>query len=331
MTQLNTPEIQRISIAIGAVVAMIWKDRRGVLPGGIIVPGFLANMLLLSAPWCLTILLVSIAIQAIYRRWLQRVDHQRRQPMYILGILSLLLSTPIAWLQIQAGLLPYSSDAISGTLLPGVIAFNLHRQGLKPVLGGALAVTALTALLTGLLVLGGSTLLQVDFNQLNHYYLHADNLKVRAQLLQFIVALLVGSVLYHRTGMRPGGYMVAPIAAALLLDPLSAGMFTTGCLGVEQGVRWLMKCSLIIGLQRYVAALLMSIGYVWGIELLFIGLDMENLPFQGNHILVIIAILSYANDAVLEGARRVLPWMAVMIGSSIISLLITQQVIALFD
>ena len=327
---LNTPEIERFSLAIGSLIAIVWKDRRGVIPGGVVVPSFLLNALLLSAPWGLAILLISVMTQAIYQRWLERAEHQRRQPMYILGTLSLLLSTPIAWLLIQAGLLPSSLDSITGTFLPGVIAFNHHRQGLKRVMGGLLAVTAITALSTGLLVWISSTLLHLDFDQLNHYYLHADKLKLREQLLQFLVALVVGSVLYKRTGMRPGGYMVAPIAASLLLEPLSAGLFAFGCLGVETGIRWLMRHSLIIGLQRYVAALLLSIGYVWGMELIFIQLGMEELPFQGNHLLVIVAILSYANDAVLEGVWRVLPWMMVMLGSSLLSLLLTQQLLALF-
>ena len=65
-------------------------------------------------------------------------------------------------------------------------------------------------------------------------------------------------------------------------------------------------------------------------ELIFIQLGMEELPFQGNHLLVIVAILSYANDAVLEGVWRVLPWMMVMLGSSLLSLLLTQQLLALF-
>lgn len=317
-------------MAIGALVAMAWKDRRGVIPGGVVVPGFLVNALVLSPAWGLAILLISGITQAIYQRWLQRTEYQRRQPMYILGSLSLLLSTPVAWLLIQAGLLPASIDSITGTFLPGVIAFNLHHQGLKPVMGGLLAVTAITALSTGLLVWLGTTMLNLDFDQLSHYYLHADRLKLRVQLLQFLVALFVGYLLYRRTGMRPGGYMVAPIAAALLLEPLSAGLFVFGCLGVETGIRWLMRHSLIIGLQRYVAALLLSIGYVWGMELIFIQLGMEVLPFQGNHLLVIIAILSYANDAVLEGVWRVLPWMMVMLGTSLLSLLLAQQILVLF-
>lgn len=324
-----TPEVQRFSMAIGALMALAWKDRHGIIPGGIVVPGFLLNTLVLSLPWCTTIVLIAALIQRIYQSWLERVEHQRRQPMYILGLLSLLISTPIAWLYIQIGLLPSSLDSVSGTFLPGVIAFNLHRQGLPRVIGGMMAVTGTTALLTGVLVWIGSNLLMLDFDQIDRYYLHADSLKLRAQLLQFLVALLMGSLLYKRTGLRSGGYMVAPIAASLLLEPLSAGLFAMGCFGVEAGIRWLMQHSLIIGLQRYVAALLLSIVYVWGMELIFIQLGMEALPFQGNHLLVIIAILSYANDAVLEGAWRVLPWMAIMLASSLLTLLVTQQLVTL--
>ena len=321
---LNSPEIQRFSLAIGALIAMAWKDRRGIIPGGIVVPGFLVNLMILSVPWCITVVFLSLVIHTIYRRWLQRVNHQRRQPMYIMGILSLLMSTPIALLHIQAGLLPSSIDSVTGTLLPGVIAFNIHRQGPKRVLSGLAATTALTALLLAVVVLIGSMAMQLDFDQISRYYLHAPQLRIRAHLLQFLAVLLVGYAIYLHTGMRPGGYMVAPVAAALLLSPLSAAMFIAGCLIVEQALRSLMHTSLIIGLQRYGASILLSIAYVWGTELLFIQMGLQELPFQGNHLLVIIAILSYANDVILEGKSRVLPWMLAMIATGFLTLTITQ-------
>lgn len=325
--QLNTPEVQRFSLAIGALLAMSWKERCGVIPGGVVVPGFLVNLMLLSIPWGLAILPLAMAVQAIYRRWLERVEHQRLQPMYILGILSLLISTPLAWLYIQGGLLPWSLDSVSGTLLPGVIGFNMHRQSTRPVLTGVIAVSALTALITGCIVIVGTLGLRFDFNLLNQYYHHASNIQLRLHALQSLIALTLGALIYKRTGMRPGGYVVAPAAAALLLDPLSAGMFAVGCFAVETGLRALMQHTLIVGLNRYVASLLLSIGFVWGAELLFIRFGLEELPFQGNHLLVTVAILSYANDAVLEGARRVLPWMLLMIASALVALLITRLLI----
>jgi hypothetical protein len=327
--ELISPEIQRFSLAIGSLLALFWQQRYGITPGGIIVPGILTNLLLVSPLWCLGVIATAYLIQWIYRRWLERLHHQRRQPMYILGVLSLLISTPLALAAIQLGLITVTLDGITGSLLPGVIAFNLHRQSWRPVSEGMLVVTSGTLFFTLGMVAIGSVLFQIDFNELNQYYRHVSSIQLHAKSVQFLIALLVGMAIYRRTQQRPGGYVVAPMAAALLLEPLSAAMFVVGCLSVEQLVRTISRHSLIVGLNRYVVALLLSITYVWSIEVLFIQLGMNALPFQGNHILVVIAILSYANDAVLYGRRQVLPWMLVMISSAMGALLIIHQLWAL--
>jgi hypothetical protein len=327
--ELITPEIQRFSLAIGSLLALFWQQRYGFTPGGIIVPGILTNLLLVSPLWCLTVIATAYLIQWIYQRWLERLHHQRRRPMYILGVLSLLVSTPLALAAIQLGFIAVSLDGITGSLLPGVIAFNLHRQSWRPVSKGLLVVTTATLLFTLAIVVIGTFLLQLDFNELNQYYRHVSGIQLHAKSIQFLIALLVGLAIYTRTQQRPGGYVVAPMAAALLLEPLSAVMFVVGCLSVELLVRTISAQSLIVGLNRYVVALLLSIAYVWSAEVLFIQLGMNALPFQGNHILVVIAILSYANDVVLYGRRQVLPWMLVMISSAMGALLITHQLWAL--
>ncbi|MEB3307481.1 MAG: poly-gamma-glutamate biosynthesis protein PgsC/CapC [Cyanobacteriota bacterium] len=329
--QLNTPEIQRLTLAIGALVALVWKERRGVIPGGVVVPGGLVNLMLLSIPWGMAILPLALGVHAIYTGWLASVKHQRLQAMYILGILSVLLSAPVAWIYLQAGLLPWSLDSVTGTLLPGVIGFNMQRQKIRPVLSSLIFVSAITAGLTGTVVLAGTWLLNLNFDSLNPYYLHASDLQIKWHLLQALSTLSVGALIYRRTGMRPGGYVLAPTAAILLLDPLSAGMLAAGCFAVQTALRKLIKHSLIVGLNRYVASMLLSIAFVWGTELLFIRLGLEQLPFQGNHLLVILAILSYANDAILAGARRVLPWMLLMIGTSLCVLLLTRLLIVPLD
>ena len=327
--ELITPEIQRFSLAIGSLLALFWQQRYGFTPGGIIVPGILTNLLLVSPLWCLTVIATAYLIQWIYQRWLQRLDHQRRRPMYILGVLSLLISTPLALAAIQLGMIAASLDGITGSILPGVIAFNLHRQSWRPVSRGMLVVTTGTLLITLAIVAIGSALFQIDFNELNQYYNHVSSIQLHAKSIQFLIALLVGMAIYKRTQQRPGGYVVAPMAAALLLEPLSAAMFVVGCLSVEQLVRAISMRSLIVGLNRYVVTLLLSMTYVWSVEVLFIQLGMNALPFQGNHILVVIAILSYANDVVLYGRQHVLPWMLVMISSAMAALLITHQLWAL--
>mgnify|MGYP006285708813 CR=1 FL=1 len=325
----SSPEIQRFSLAIGSLLALFWQNRQGILPGGIIVPGFLSNLLLLSPGWGLLVIGIAYLSQWIYRRWIERVTHQRRLPMYILGAMSLLISTPCAFGIIQLGLLPANLDSVSGSLLSGVIAFNLHRQGWGPVTKGMVVTTAATLGLTVALVGIGTSVFGADFDVLQSYYRHSSNIHIQAKAFQFLIALVVGMAIYRRTQFRPGGYVVAPMAAALLLSPLSAAMFLLGCISVESAIQAISKISLIVGLNRYVVSLLLSTAYVWSAEIVLIQLGMRSLPFQGNHILVILAILSYANDLTLHGRRQVLPWMLVMVGSAMGVLGLTHQLLAL--
>lgn len=325
----SSPEIQRLSLAIGSLLALAWKDRLGILPGGIIVPGFLTNLLLLSPWWGFLVLGIGYLSQWIYQHWLERLDHQRRLPMYILGVLSLGISTPCAFAVIQLGLLPASIDSISGSLLPGVIAFNLHRQGWRPVTQGMLLTTAATLGLTLAVVVVGITLFRADFNFLQRYYVHSGNIHIQVKAVQFLITLILGMMIYQRTQIRPGGYVVAPMAAALLLHPLSAVMFVIGCIGVVWMIQVISQRSLMIGLNRYVVSLLLSTSYVWTMELLLIQAGVQALPFQANHILVIIAILSYANDLTLHRRKQILPWMLILIASAAVVLWLTHQLLAL--
>jgi len=322
---LSTPEIQRIALVVGAFTASHYKESKGVIAGGMIVPGFLVILLFLSPLWCLAVVASAYGIFAIYSRFLKRIDYQRRTPMYLLSFLSLLLTYPLALLAMQLGLLPTALDSLSGTMIPAVIAFTFTRQGVGRV-SRAMAVTAaITISLTALILLVGQGV-GADFNYLHHYYPLGEGLHLQGRLIQFLVCLLLGYFIYRRTQMRPGGYMVAPIAAGLLLQPLSAVLFSAGCVFVYLAMALLTRFSLIIGLKRYVFGLLYSVVYVWAIELLFIRLGLQQLPFQGNHLLVIIAMMSYANDALLHRLDRVAGWMLALIAAMAICLVLTKTI-----
>jgi len=324
--EFNTPEINRIILIIGAFTAVNYKDRRGVIPGGIIVPGFIVILMTLSPLWCLAVLASAYAIYAIYNQYLKRVDHRRRTPMYILAFLSLILTYPVALLYMQIGILPTTLDSLSGTMIPAVIALSFSRQGVSRVCKGMAITTAITALTTALILVFGQWVIGSDFNYLNRYYQTGEGIHFNARVIQFLVCLLIGYLIYRHTDMRAGGYMVAPIAAGLLLQPLSGIVFITGCLFTYLAIRLISCYSLIVGLRRYATGLLYSIVYVWGVEVLFIKLGMRELPFQGNHLFVVIAIMSYANDCTLHGAKRVVPWMLVSILVMVICLALTGSV-----
>ena len=312
---ISTPEVQRLALAYGTLLALAYKERMGILPGGIIVPGLVVVLGLLSPLWCLTGLVLAPLLLLIYRRWLQRPEHIRRSPMYFLAGLSLLVSNLVALAYIRLGWLPPSLDELSGTLLPGILACTLHRQQPARVLRGL----ALTTLTTALLLLLTVLLLQhlgIDLNAIARAYAAYGPepvLRLQAHGLSFALALLVGFLLYRSSGLRPGGYVVAPVAAALLRQTASAVFLILGCALVMAMLRLLEAQSLTVGLRRYGAALLFSILWV------------AVLPFQGNHLFVIIAMASYANDLVLQPPRRVLPLMAV----SVLVALAVQRLLAL--
>lgn len=324
---ISTPEVQRLALAYGTLLALAYKERMGILPGGIIVPGLVVVLALLSPLWCLTGLVLAPLLLLVYRRWLQRPEHIRRSPMYFLAGLSLLVSNLVALAYIRLGWLPPSLDGLSGTLLPGILACTLHRQQPARVLRGL----ALTTLATALLLLLTVLLLQhlgIDLNAIARAYAAYGPepvLRLQAHGLSFALALLVGFLLYRSSGLRPGGYVVAPVAAALLRQTTSAVFLILGCALVMAMLRLLEAQSLTVGLRRYGAALLFSILWVWGVELWCLQRGVAVLPFQGNHLFVIIAVASYANDLVLQPPRRVLPLMAV----SVLVALAVQQLLAL--
>ncbi|MFW6732010.1 MAG: poly-gamma-glutamate biosynthesis protein PgsC/CapC [Synechococcus sp.] len=324
---ISTPEVQRLALAYGTLLALAYKERMGILPGGIIVPGLVVVLGLLSPLWCLTGLVLAPLLLLIYRRWLQRPEHIRRSPMYFLAGLSLLVSNLVALAYIRLGWLPPSLDELSGTLLPGILACTLHRQQPARVLRGL----ALTTLTTALLLLLTVLLLQhlgIDLNAIARAYAAYGPepvLRLQAHGLSFALALLVGFLLYRSSGLRPGGYVVAPVAAALLRQTASAVFLILGCALVMAMLRLLEAQSLTVGLRRYGAALLFSILWVWGVELWCLQRGVAVLPFQGNHLFVIIAMASYANDLVLQPPRRVLPLMAV----SVLVALAVQRLLAL--
>lgn len=324
---ISTPEVQRLALAYGTLLALAYKERMGILPGGIIVPGLVVVLGLLSPLWCLTGLVLAPLLLLVYRRWLQRPEHIRRSPMYFLAGLSLLVSNLVALAYIRLGWLPPSLDELSGTLLPGILACTLHRQQPARVLRGL----ALTTLATALLLLLTVLLLQhlgIDLNAIARAYAAYGPepvLRLQAHGLSFALALLVGFLLYRSSGLRPGGYVVAPVAAALLRQTTSAVFLILGCALVMAMLRLLEAQSLTVGLRRYGAALLFSILWVWGVELWCLQRGVAVLPFQGNHLFVIIAMASYANDLVLQPPRRVLPLMAV----SVLVALAVQQLLAL--
>ena len=304
LSSLNTPEITRLALLIGVYTAIYYKNKYGIIPGGLVIPGFLTILFILSPIWFASLIALAFAIYYLYNRFLKRANYKNRTPMYLLALISIVLAYPLANLYIYLGWMEQSIDSLTGALIPAIIAYQWTKQDMWKVSKGIAITFALTALYLGVIYLAGSYL-GISFNEIRPAYAGKEWIYFEYPTAQFCLALVLGYLIYRRTLVRSGGYLVAPAAAALLLRPLSAVLLVLGCMVVYLLVWLICRYSLTIGLNRYGLALFISTIYVWAVELLFLHLDPTLLPFQGSNLFVIVVIISYVNDTILYWKRGV--------------------------
>jgi hypothetical protein len=322
----DTPEIHRLALTIGAFVAIAYKDRFGVTPGGVIVPGFIIVLFLQSPLWCVTSVTLAFTVHYIYKRFLAKTSYKLRTPMYILSFLSLAIANFIALIYIKLGLLYPSLDSLSGTLLPAVIAYTITKQKVSKVVKAMFIATTGTLIVLIAIYLIGVYVFNIDFDTIRGYYTAKETLNLQYHLFQFYVTLIISYLIYRYKDVRSGGYMVAPVAAALLTQPLSALLFLIGCITVYLVVQTICQFTLLIGLKRYVVALFFSTLFVWTTEILFINAGSILLPFQGGNLFVIIAMMSYVNDSILYARKNVIKYMIVNVFVAFIALGIANSI-----
>lgn len=124
-------------ILLGVIVSMIFTELTG-LSAGLIVPGYL--VLALHSPGriavTLVLALISVLLCQLVSRWL--ILFGRRRFAFLI-----LLTFALNWALSAAGLLPFS---VIGVIMPGILAREIDRQGVKNALLAIAATTLLTAL-----------------------------------------------------------------------------------------------------------------------------------------------------------------------------------------
>ena len=125
-------------ILLGVVISMIFTELTG-LSAGLIVPGYL--VLALHSPGriavTLVLALVSVLLCQLVSRWL--ILFGRRRFAFLI-----LLTFALNWALSAVGLLPFS---VIGVIMPGILAREIDRQGVKNALLAIAATTLLTALI----------------------------------------------------------------------------------------------------------------------------------------------------------------------------------------
>lgn len=132
-----------VALAVGMVVALLFSERFGVVPAGLVVPGYLA---LIFDQWrfMLVVIFISIITYLIVQFTLTRfiILYGRRKftAMLIVGMIVKLIFDyfyPIFPFEV------YEFRGI-GIIVPGIIANTIQRQGVIVTLGSTMVVSFIT-------------------------------------------------------------------------------------------------------------------------------------------------------------------------------------------
>ncbi len=142
-------ELLVLSIGLGLAVALLFSERFGYAPGGLVVPGYLA--LFLTEPLYIAVTLGASLLTFLIVRALSTVliVYGRRRTVlmilvgYLLGALPGLVQGPLG----------FDGEArVIGYILPGLVAIWMDRQGVIETLSALMVVSVLVRLVLVLTV-----------------------------------------------------------------------------------------------------------------------------------------------------------------------------------
>ncbi|GGE83462.1 poly-gamma-glutamate biosynthesis protein PgsC [Priestia taiwanensis] len=132
-----------VALVLGVVLSLIFAEKTGVVPAGLVVPGYLA--LIFNQPiFMLIVLLISIAtyllVVHVIAKWVILYGRRKFAAMLITGIclkLTFDYFYPVMPFEI------FEFRGI-GVIVPGLIANTIQKQGISLTLGSTLLLSGLT-------------------------------------------------------------------------------------------------------------------------------------------------------------------------------------------
>lgn len=290
-------DLVRLTFLVGAVLALLYKKQFGVTPGGIIVPGILTGLIFTSFPAFVVMLTLSFICFAVYQVTFGRFALTRRWASLTMISISVALGLISMFALNMAHI--FNQELLLSLVVPGLIAISARKYGMGRVMTGTLAVTAASYLA------GWAMALTIPYEILTYMTVQLGSytpLSLESPYLVFIISLITAILIYYKFGIRGGGYMVAPfIAAVTISSPIQAGLIAIGVAASYLAVKWLLRNTLVIGLERFVFSLVC--GYIV-ITLIDLLATMVNIPgYRPAPIVLIIAVAVFTNDLSLQALK----------------------------
>ncbi len=134
-----------LSLVVGVALSLLYAERTGVIPAGLIAPGYLA-LVFDQVVFVAAIFLLSFIAYLVVERGVSRVVilYGRRRFVAMLGV-GIVLKLVFDALYPTMPFEVYEFRGI-GVIVPGLIANAIHRQGVPHTLGSTLLLSGLTFL-----------------------------------------------------------------------------------------------------------------------------------------------------------------------------------------
>ncbi|MGE8081678.1 poly-gamma-glutamate biosynthesis protein PgsC [Peribacillus loiseleuriae] len=133
-----------IALVVGVILSLFYAEKTGVIPAGLVVPGYLA-LVFTSPLFLLVTLLISLLTFLIVTKVVTRftILYGRRKftAMLTVGILLKLIFDYFYSLVVPIEVVGL---AAIGVIVPGLIANTIQKQGVFPTLSSTLLLTAST-------------------------------------------------------------------------------------------------------------------------------------------------------------------------------------------
>lgn len=300
----------RLAVILGVLITTLFYERVQITTGGAIVPGYL--VLFLGQPlYIASTLLTSYLTYLIVNRLIAKryiLYGRRKFEVEILTTLCLVTFWfGLAHVLIGVGHLVTALVGI-GFVLPAVIAHDVFRQGPRKTY---LAIIANVAIIAAVVYVFSA------FQGIAPW--HAEHratglgsgpfgFSLDLMLPAIFVSVLAGMAVFHRIGLRTGGFVSGAYLGLLLLRPLDLLFTVAVSFGAFTLVtRVLMHHMLIFGRRKLGMMILIAAILAWTGEIaLREASDGRYVPWHGFHVITLMVPALIANDAQRQGMERTL-------------------------
>jgi len=308
-------EAVRLALALGVILSILAYERWRLTGGAAVVAGYLG--IFVNRPlYIVTTVALAVLTYYIVQNFVARkmfLYGRRRLVVMVLvgmvfqlitGLLAYLTSTDAPWLVGLYGV---------GFVLPGLIAQDIERQGVKWTVVMVLGTSLLTFLLLQSVLAVKANLPiywnSIAFEDRTIVYSYHTQLLIPAVILSVIVSAL----LFEWTSLRSGGFLTAAYAALFVLQPLHlAFIIVAGSLVFFLVTRVLMRRTPIFGRTKFAMMVLTALVLTWTMEVLASGLTRNVfVPFAGFSVISPMIAALIANDGERQGLPKTLIGMVV--------------------